>query len=208
MGIHNSFGFHQEHKGVRNPKGKKPTKSNMKVFTTVCTMVALASAESQLLIAQNDVNYLRSPNAGKMSYKGYVDYVDTSSATHPLVNNYVLTGKQPQVTLRHPQVTLVNQILPQIRTRYTSLEQPQLISTEFTTPYHGYQPVVTMRFKREARLRPPTPRPTSQRCQTPMPAVTNTRFRSTGTARDSHSSITNKSSRPMSRGLRSSYTTT
>merc|ERR1712110_1065374 len=150
MGIHNSFGFHQEHKGVRNPKGKKPTKSNMKVFTTVCTMVALASAESQLLIAQNDVNYLRSPNVGKMSYKGYVDYVDTSSATHPLVNNYVLTGKQPQVTLRHPQVTLVNQILPQIRTRYTSLEQPQLISTEFTTPYHGYQPVVTMRFKREA----------------------------------------------------------
>merc|ERR1712110_481866 len=150
MGIHNSFGFHQEHKGLRNPKGKKPTKSNMKVFTTVCTMVALASAESQLLIAQNDVNYLRSPNVGKMSYKGYVDYVDTSSATHPLVNNYVLTGKQPQVTLRHPQVTLVNQILPQIRTRYTSLEQPQLISTEFTTPYHGYQPVVTMRFKREA----------------------------------------------------------
>merc|ERR1712110_444091 len=121
MGIHNSFGFHQEHKGLRNPKGKKPTKSNMKVFTTVCTMGALASAESQLLIAQNDVNYLRSPNVGKMSYKGYVDYVDTSSATHPLVNNYVLTGKQPQ-----------------------------LISTEFTTPYHGYQPVVTMRFKREA----------------------------------------------------------
>merc|ERR1712110_1246695 len=105
MGIHNSFGFHQEHKGLRNPKGKKPTKSNMKVFTTVCTMVALASAESQLLIAQNDVNYLRSPNVGKMSYKGYVNYVET--------------GKQPQVTLTHPQVTLVNQILPQIRTRYT-----------------------------------------------------------------------------------------
>merc|ERR1712029_95600 len=79
MGIHNSFGFHQEHKGLRNPEEKKPTKSNMKVFTTVCAMGGLASAESQLLIAQNDVNYLRSPNVGKMRYKGYVDYVDTRS---------------------------------------------------------------------------------------------------------------------------------
>jgi len=48
----------------------------MKVFTTVCTMVALASAESQLLIAQNNVNYYRRPNVGQMYYKGYVDYVD------------------------------------------------------------------------------------------------------------------------------------
>merc|ERR1711936_309473 len=134
MGIHNSFGFHQEHKGLR----KKPTKSNMKVFTTVCAMVGLASAESQLLIAQNDVNYLRSPNVGKMRYKGYVDYVDTSSSTHPLVNNYVFG--QPQITLGQPQV----------KTQYTSLEQPQAISTQFTTPYHGFQPVVTMRFRREA----------------------------------------------------------
>merc|ERR1711936_276596 len=127
MGIHNSFGFHQEHKGLRNPEEK----SNMKVFTTVCAMVGLASAESQLLIAQNDVNYLRSPNVGKMRYKGYVDYVDTSSSTHPLVNNYVF-GQ------------------PQVKTQYTSLEQPQAISTQFTTPYHGFQPVVTMRFRREA----------------------------------------------------------
>merc|ERR1712029_686789 len=138
MGIHNSFGFHQEHKGLRNPEEKKPTKSNMKVFTTVCAMVGLASAESQLLIAQNDVNYLRSPNVGKMRYKGYVDYVDTSSSTHPLVNNYVFG--QPQITLGQPQV----------ETQYTSLEQPQAISTQFTTPYHGFQPVVTMRFRREA----------------------------------------------------------
>merc|ERR1711936_633754 len=94
-------------------------------------MVGLASAESQLLIAQNDVNYLRSPNVGKMRYKGYVDYVDTSSSTHPLVNNYVF-GQ------------------PQVKTQYTSLEQPQAISTQFTTPYHGFQPVVTMRFRREA----------------------------------------------------------
>merc|ERR1712110_1114173 len=186
MGIHNSFGFHQEHKGLRNPKGKKPTKSNMKVFTTVCTMVALASAESQLLVAQNDVNYLRSPNVGKMSYKGYVDYVDTSSATHPLVNNYVLTGEQPQVTLRHPQVTLSTRSCPKSG--------------------HG-----TLAWNSPSLSAPSSPHPTtatSQRCQTPMAAVTNTRFRSTGTARDSHSSITNKSSRPMSRGLRSSYTTT
>merc|ERR1712029_345461 len=138
MGIHNSFGFHQEHKGLRNPEEKKPTKSNMKVFTTVCAMVGLASAESQLLIAQNDVNHLRSPNVGKMRYKGYVDYVDTSSSTHPLVNNYVFG--QPQITLGQPQV----------ETQYTSLEQPQAISTQFTTPYHGFQPVVTMRFRREA----------------------------------------------------------
>merc|ERR1711936_1322334 len=134
MGIHNSFGFHQEHKGLRNPEEK----TNKKVFTTVCAMVGLASAESQLLIAQNDVNYLRSPNVGKMRYKGYVDYVDTSSSTHPLVNNYVFG--QPQITLGQPQV----------KTQYTSLEQPQGISTQFTTPYHGFQPVVTMRFKREA----------------------------------------------------------
>jgi len=48
----------------------------MKVFTTVCTMVALASAESQLLIAQNNVNYYRRPNVGQTYYNGYVDYVD------------------------------------------------------------------------------------------------------------------------------------
>jgi len=66
----------------------------MKVFTTVCTMVALASAESQLLIAQNNVDYLRVPNVGKMRYNGYVDYIDTTG--QPLVSNYVLMG-QPQV---------------------------------------------------------------------------------------------------------------
>merc|ERR1712241_1382808 len=55
---------------------EKNPQNNMKVFTTVCTMVALASAESQLLIAQNNVNYYRRPNVGQMYYKGYVDYVD------------------------------------------------------------------------------------------------------------------------------------
>merc|ERR1712055_452624 len=98
MGIHNTFGFHQEQKGLRNPK-KKPTKSNMKVFTTVCTMVALASAESQILIAQNNVDYSRVPNVGQMRYKGYVDYIPTQ----PLVNDYVFLG-QPQNSL-HQQFT-------------------------------------------------------------------------------------------------------
>merc|ERR1712055_691582 len=98
MGIHNTFGFHQEQKGLRNPK-KKTKKSNMKVFTTVCTMVALASAESQILIAQNNVDYSRVPNVGQMRYKGYVDYIPTQ----PLVNDYVFL-EQPQSSL-HQQFT-------------------------------------------------------------------------------------------------------
>merc|ERR1712168_459311 len=98
MGIHNTWGFHQEQKGLRNPK-KKPKKSNMKVFTTVCTMVALASAESQILIAQNNVDYSRVPNVGQMRYKGYVDYIPTQ----PLVNDYVFL-RQPQSSL-HQQYT-------------------------------------------------------------------------------------------------------
>merc|ERR1712168_1552759 len=87
MGIHNTWGFHQEQKGLRNPK-KKPKKSNMKVFTTVCTMVALASAESQLLIAQNNVDYTRVPNVGKTRFEGYVDYIPYTRRTQPMISSY------------------------------------------------------------------------------------------------------------------------
>merc|ERR1712241_1221991 len=86
-------------KGLRNPKKQKNPQNNMKVFTTVCTMVALASAESQILIAQNNVDYSRVPNVGQMRYKGYVDYIPTQ----PLVNDYVFLG-QPQSSL-HQQYT-------------------------------------------------------------------------------------------------------
>jgi len=51
----------------------------MKVFTTVCTMVALAAADSQLLIAQNNVDYYRTPNVGQTFYQGYLDYVPVLS---------------------------------------------------------------------------------------------------------------------------------
>jgi len=48
----------------------------MKVFTAVAAMVAMASAEPQLLVAQKNVDYFRQPNVGEMVSNVNVDYVD------------------------------------------------------------------------------------------------------------------------------------
>merc|ERR1712180_33160 len=145
MGIHNTFGFHQEQKGLRNPKKKKPKKSNMKVFTTVCTMVALASAESQLLIAQNNVDYTRVPNVGKTRFEGYVDYIPYTRRTQPMISSYQQLPVQQLPVQQLPVQQLPAQLLMGQR---GSVQQ----YTTTTVPYTSYHatPLVTMRLKREA----------------------------------------------------------
>merc|ERR1711973_744959 len=140
MGIHNTFGFHQEQKGLRNPKKKNPKKSNMKVFTTVCTMVALASAESQLLIAQNNVDYTRVPNVGKTRFEGYVDYIPYTRRTQPMISSYQQLPVQQLPVQQLPAQLLMGQ--------RGSVQQ----YTTTTVPYTSYHatPLVTMRLKREA----------------------------------------------------------
>jgi len=135
MGIHNTFGFHQEQKGLRNPKKKNPKKSNMKVFTTVCTMVALASAESQLLIAQNNVDYTRVPNVGKTRFEGYVDYIPYTRRTQPMISSY--------------QQLPVQQLPAQLLMGQRGSVQQYTTTTVPYTSYHA-TPLVTMRLKREA----------------------------------------------------------
>jgi len=124
----------------------------MKVFTTVCSMVALASAESQLLVAQNNVNYLRSPNVGKMRYNGYVDYVDTSrTISQPaLVNNYQIQPTPQQITVGPPQVNLQPPNQEVRTTQYPTLGvQPQITlgpasqGTQYATTLGG-QPLVPL----------------------------------------------------------------
>merc|ERR1711973_1038722 len=145
MGIHNTFGFHQEQKGLRNPKKKNPKKSNMKVFTTVCTMVALASAESQLLIAQNNVDYTRVPNVGKTRFEGYVDYIPYTRRTQPMISSYQQLPVQQLPVQQLPVQQLPAQLLMGQR---GSVQQ----YTTTTVPYTSYHatPLVTMRLKREA----------------------------------------------------------
>merc|ERR1712117_328436 len=66
--------------------------SNMKVFTAVAAMVAMASAEPQLLVAQKNVDYFRQPNVGEMVSNVNVDYVDLRNGVGQgrMRNTYVL----------------------------------------------------------------------------------------------------------------------
>merc|ERR1712117_525709 len=66
--------------------------SNMKVFTAVAAMVAMASAEPQLLVAQKNVDYFRQPNVGEMVSNVNVDYIDLRNGVGQgrMRNTYVL----------------------------------------------------------------------------------------------------------------------
>merc|ERR1712002_887974 len=98
-------------------------------------MVALASAESQLLIAQNNVDYTRVPNVGKTRFEGYVDYIPYTRRTQPMISSY--------------QQLPVQQLPAQLLMGQRGSVQQYTTTTVPYTSYHA-TPLVTMRLKREA----------------------------------------------------------